>query len=112
MSPGRGPRKELRYSFLANKKNLFSIQKITTASVKQNGQQMPGSGMPSTVTMIGETTTTAVKDDGTAERQTSFSSVVPQAPGMPPQMVKQMRDAFKAASNIRLKETLDARGEV
>ena len=112
LSQGRGKKAKLRYQFKAGQRKRFSIQQVTRSSGKMNGEEMPGSGQAFQMTLVGESNNEAPDADGLTTRRTKFSSIIPQSPGAPPEMMKQLRESFQAAIGVTLSEKLNPRGEL
>ena len=74
----------------------------------QPGQPMP----PVEFEFTGKSLTTDVASDGSATRQTTFTTFTPKMPNLPPQVAAQMEAEMKGLEGVQVTEHISARGQV
>ncbi len=111
LNPGKAPRQVLRYRFEKGRTKTFFMQ--MSLEMKASADGVPSPAMPKTVFEFeGTTTTREVNADGSAVRDTVFSSFRPKMPNLPPQMAEEIKRQMKGFEGMRITETITSRGEV
>lgn len=108
---GQGAKKLLRYSFKKGQTKSFTMKMNLTMSATMDGQ--PGQPMPPVeFDFGGKSLTVDVAADGTATRQTTFTTFAPKMPNLPPQVAAQMEAEMKGLEGVQITERITARGQV
>jgi len=110
-SAGQEPKKLLRYRFQKGKTKSFSMKMNLSMNATMDGQ--PGQPMPPVEFEFGgKSLTLDVAADGTATRQTTFSTFTPKMPNLPPQVAAQMEQEMKALEGVQITERISSRGQM
>ena len=108
---GQGTKKLLRYSFKKGQTKTFTMKMNLAMSATMDGQ--PGQPMPPVeFDFGGKSLTVDVAADGTATRQTTFTTFSPKMPNLPPQVAAQMEAEMKGLEGVQITERITARGQV
>src|SRR5690606_31551507 len=106
-----GAKRLLRYAFKKGQTKNFSMKMNLAMSATMDGQ--PGQPMPPVeFDFAGKSLTVDVAEDGTATRQTTFTTFSPKMPNLPPQVAAQMEAEMKGLEGVQVTERITTRGQV
>jgi len=108
---GKDPKTVLRYQFVKGKTKTFTMKMSLAMNATMEGQ--PQQPMPPVEFEFGgKTLTLDVAADGTATRQTTFTTFAPKMPNLPPQIAAQMEADMKGIEGVVLLDKISARGQL